>query len=77
MTNLPPPPGFDGGEGREWGDLNYERDCTPEEAKLLEASDAASGAAERAEEEQLREALFDMLRSDLEEPPGKPAAIEG
>jgi len=69
MTDFPPPPGFSGYESRPYdekdGDELYTRACTAEEAELLDADEAASQAAERAEDEQLRDAWFEMLREEL------------
>ena len=61
MTDFPPPPGFTAYENRPYDELgdddSYERECTPEEGALLEAAKPPS-AAERAEEEQLRDLCF-------------------
>ncbi len=70
MTTHAPPPGFDGEENRKWdGDHWYERACTPEEAALLDAHEAAMIEAERcglAEiAEQQRVSFFDRLRHDM------------
>ena len=67
MTDFPPPPGFDGYQSCEWGDPEkvYKRECTPEEAAVLEADYASASAAERSGEEELRDAWFEMLRSEL------------
>jgi hypothetical protein len=69
-TTHAPPPGFDGWENREWNGFDYyERACTPEEAALLDAHEAAMIEAERheltahAEDERTR--FFDMLRSNI------------
>src|SRR5437868_9626580 len=61
MTDFPPPPNFDGDETREYGDYKYERECTPEEAELLDADEAAAEAEEQRENEDLRDAWFAML----------------
>lgn len=66
VTDLPPPPGFDGWETGQWGDIKYERACSPEEAELLEADELEGINEERAEEEALRDAWLRMLKSDLE-----------
>jgi hypothetical protein len=66
MTNFPPPAGFDGHEKYKWGRWGYERECTPEEAAILEASAAAAEAEHRAEQEAERDAWFAELREDLE-----------
>lgn len=67
MTIFPPPPGFDGHENRPWDGFNYyERACTPEEAELIEAAQAAAEAEELAEftacAQAERDAWFDRLR---------------
>jgi hypothetical protein len=53
----------------EWGepDETYERKCTAEEAATLEADGARAKAAERAEEEELRNQWLALLRADLVE----------
>jgi hypothetical protein len=66
MTDFPPPPGFDGYEKGEWGDLEYRRECTPEETELLKANEATSAAEDLEEEEALRDAWFEMLRGELD-----------
>lgn len=69
MTDFPPPAGFDGYENRDYDDLEdpdpYFRNCTEEEAAILTADAAIDRAAERAEEEQLRDAWFEVLRDEL------------
>ncbi|HEU0284703.1 MAG TPA: hypothetical protein VFR52_06130 [Sphingomicrobium sp.] len=65
MTSFPPPAGFDGHEKYKWGRWGYERECTPEEAAILEASAAAAEAEHRAEQEAERDAWFAELREDL------------
>jgi hypothetical protein len=71
MTNFPPPEGFDGYESRPYDDIGdeepYERACTDEEAAILEADYAADRAAERAEDAELRDLWFDLLRADAAE----------
>jgi hypothetical protein len=71
MTTHAPPPGFDGWESGVWDGFNaYERACTPEEAALLDAHEAAMMAEERreltADAHAERESFFEMLRSELE-----------
>jgi hypothetical protein len=70
LTDFPPPPGFDGYEKGEFTDFGYERECTLEEAELIEASAALEEAEERAREEQLRDAWFSALREQLNAAPG-------
>jgi hypothetical protein len=70
MTIFPPPPGFDGHENRPWdGDSYYERECTTEEAELLDAHQAAMLEQERAEvaayAEAQRDRWFAKLRNEL------------
>jgi hypothetical protein len=65
LTDFPPPPGFDGYRIAEWGEHGYRRQCTDEEAELLEGMRAKDGAAERTEEEQLRDQWFGLLRDEL------------
>lgn len=63
MTDLPPPAGFALFQRGEFGSYRYERECTDEEAAVLEAGAAAGEAADRAREEALRDAWFEFLRS--------------
>ena len=70
MTTFPPPPGFGGHENRPWDGFNYyERECTAEEAELLDANAAAAEAEEYAENtahaEAERDAWFEKLRAEL------------
>lgn len=71
MTNFPPPAGFAGYESRPYEDIEdeepYRRACTPEEVAILEASDVADRAAERAEDEDLRDRWFELLRRECSE----------
>ena len=64
FTDFPPPPGFTGYESCDWGepDEDYERECTPEESAILKADAARAHAAERAEEEALRDEWLALLR---------------
>lgn len=66
MTSFPPPAGFTGFEECDWDDPEeeYERECTPEEVAILEADVANARAAERAEEESLRDSWFALLRQE-------------
>ena len=66
LTDFPPPEGFDGWQSGEWGERSYERECTAEEIALLDADAEAACAAERSEDEELRDAWFAMLKSELE-----------
>jgi hypothetical protein len=70
MTTFPPPPGFDGHETCAWDGFNYyERECTSEEAALLDAHEAAAEAEEEAEiiadAEAERDGYFAKLSADL------------
>jgi hypothetical protein len=66
MTDLPPPAGFTGYENCDYGDPDeiYERECTPEEAEILEADAARARNAERAEEEELRDTWLALLKAE-------------
>ena len=68
LTDFPPPPGFDGHESRPYdeqdSDQKYERECTEEEVAILEVDEKAVLAAERADDEQLRDAWFALLREE-------------
>src|SRR5215207_4297003 len=73
MTSFPPPAGFDGCEKYKWGAWGYERECTPEEAALLEADAAAAQAERRAKQGAEREAWFAMLRASVTGTDAQPA----
>jgi catechol 2,3-dioxygenase-like lactoylglutathione lyase family enzyme len=62
MTDFAPPEGFDLYQKGKWGSYGYERECTPEEAQVLEADEASADAQERAQDESLRNAWFELLR---------------
>jgi hypothetical protein len=68
MTDFPPPEGFTGYESRPYDepddDERYVRACTEEEVAILEADAAADRAVERAEDEMLRDAWFELLREE-------------
>lgn len=70
MTTFLPPPGFAGHESGAWDGFNYyERECTEDEAELLDAHAAAAQAAELAEltadAEAERDRWFGGLRASL------------
>jgi hypothetical protein len=73
MTDFPPPAGFAGYQSRPYDDIEddeaYVRACTLEEIAILEADAARDRAAERAEEEQLRDGWFELLKSHAEQSP--------
>jgi len=66
FTDFPPPAGLTGYESCDWGepDEAYERECTPEEVEILEADAARARAAERSEEEALRDEWLELLRAE-------------
>jgi hypothetical protein len=71
MTDFPPPAGFTGYQNRPYDDDDddddeeeYVRACTEEEAALLAAAGASEHAAERAEDEELRDTWFALLRAE-------------
>lgn len=66
VTDFPPPADFTGWQKGKWSEYGYERDCTPEEAAIIEADVAADEAAELEHEEQLRDAWFRMIAASLE-----------
>ena len=63
LTDFPPPSGYSGYESGDYGDGDYERECTDEEKAALEADAAADRAAEQAEDEALRDAWFEFIQS--------------
>ena len=75
LTDFPPPDGFADYESRDYDDIGdderYVRACTGEEIELLEADRAAGRAAERAEEETLRDEWFALLRAECSEADAK------
>lgn len=80
MTTHAPPPGFDGEQNREWNGFDdYRRACTPEEAALLDAHEAAMIEQERRELEAYADAernrFFDMLRSELADAAELPGGV--
>jgi hypothetical protein len=81
MTDFPPPGGFTGYESRpdDEDDPNepYVRACTPEEIAILEADIAADRAAERAEDEDLRDAWFALLKGEPADGEMDPEASSG
>ena len=68
-TDFPPPAGFDAYESRPYEEIEdeepYVRACTEEETAILIADQARARAAERAEDEALRDEWFALLRSEL------------
>jgi len=68
MTDFPPPSGFAGHESRDYDEIDdeepYVRACTEEEVAILEADAAVARAAERAEDEELRDRWFEILRNE-------------
>jgi hypothetical protein len=69
VTSFPPPPGFHGFENVPWdGIIWYERACTPEEAELLDADEAAADAKGQMDTglaEAARDEFFARLRREL------------
>lgn len=66
LTDFPPPAGFDGYQKHEWGQWGYERECTAEEAALLDAAEDAAELEKHAEEERRRDAWFGSLRAGVQ-----------
>ena len=64
-TNFPPPDGFDGFEKGQWGDWDYARDCTDEEAALLDDLTRANGAERLSAAAADRDAYFAELKAEL------------
>jgi hypothetical protein len=66
MTSFLPPPGFHGYErGSCDGVSYYERECTAEEAALLDADIAAATAEELRQDERRRDRWFNRLRAQI------------
>jgi hypothetical protein len=68
MTDFPPPADFTGYQKGRWGDEDYKRECTREEAKLLDAALDSEIAEDRTEDESLRDSWFEQLKPS---PPGE------
>ena len=77
MTDFAPPEGFDLYQEGEWGNSDYRRECTPEEAELLDAAEAGAGAQERAEDASLRDAWFALLGKESQHSGAAAAATDG
>lgn len=79
LTDFPPPADFSGYESRPYDDVDddepYQRACTPEEVAILEADEAAGRAAERAEDERLRDEWFALLRAGCGEADASPVPV--
>ena len=80
MTDFPPPACFTGYQSRPYDDVEdeepYVRVCSKEEVAILDADIARARAAERAEDEDLRDAWFALLREECgpsSEPEPEPA----
>jgi hypothetical protein len=79
MTDFPPPDGFSGYESRGYDDDDeerYERACTEDEVAALDADARATHAAERAEEETLRDLWFAYLRREAVDRKGTDASAD-
>ena len=74
-TSFPPPLGFVGDEDGDYGDSDYNRQCTPAEWAALDARypDAfdEQSEPERAADEAIRDAFFAALAEDDEEETGE------
>jgi hypothetical protein len=66
-TSFPPPASFDGEEEGHWSDPDYRRECTGEEAAIMNARRDAELADYRVEEEEERDAFFAALGTSGEE----------
>lgn len=66
--DFPPPDGFTGREDGDYGDPDepYQRQCTAEEAAILDADEARQRDAGRAEDAELRDTWFALLREEAE-----------
>lgn len=68
-TNFPPPVDFAGIEDGRWEEADYRRECSPDEAELLEAkveAELAELAEQRSEEEAERDSFFAEIAAELE-----------
>jgi hypothetical protein len=66
-TDFPPPPDFDGLEEGRWSDFGYKRQCSDDEADLLDAADEVERNEGLADAEADRDAWFAELKAELEE----------
>ena len=64
-TDFPPPSDFDGLEEGRWSDFGYKRQCSDEEADLLDAAADADRTDGLAEAEAERDAWFADLKAEL------------
>jgi hypothetical protein len=71
ITDFPPPPDFGGWQSGPYGEGDYQRACTPQEIAIIEAD----AAADRAEDEELRDAWFAMLRGERDDPTNRHAEL--
>jgi len=71
MTDFPPPAGFTGYQRRDYDDFEneerYVRVCTEEEIAILDADEKRERAAERADDERLRDEWLAMLKAEADE----------
>lgn len=65
MTDFPPAAGFTGHEDGDYGEEDYERECSDEEIELLEAYDQLEQEEERAEDERTRDCWLAAVREGL------------
>ena len=65
MTGFPPPAGFTGHQFGQWGDGDYQRECSPEESTLLDRTFQAELGDDRDEDAALRDAWFASLAARL------------
>jgi hypothetical protein len=66
FTDFPPPAGFTGYQSCDWDDPDetYERECSSQEARILDADAKRARDCERAEEEALRDEWLALLRAE-------------
>jgi len=74
-TDFPPPDGFSGTEVGEWNSRDYHRQCTGEEAALLEAEKQLRHRENLSEASASRDRWFAELREDLAEG-GEPPLVD-
>jgi hypothetical protein len=78
ITDFPPPPGFTGYESGDFGQDDYQRECSEEEQQLLNGVEKLDVDHIRAEDESLRDEWLAALRQELgldEQPRAHDAAV--
>lgn len=77
-TDFPPPDDFDGQQEGRWGEFGYKRECSGDEADLLDAAEEIERSEGLTEATAARDAWFAELREELAALQAEtPAAMDG